>query len=81
MTARTGWMMLIVANVLLYCVLNFYETCSAQSKDSGVRTFANAIEQRFEMLDQLTEIKNLLKEQNRLLKSGNIKVIVVEKNQ
>jgi hypothetical protein len=76
MTRRTGLMLLVIANVLCYCVLGFYQTGAAQS---GSRpTLANPVEERKEIISNLEEIKNLLKEQNALLRSGQVKVIVTE---
>jgi len=68
---------LLIANVLIYCVLSFYQMGAAQN--SAPRpTIANPVQQREEMLSQLEDIKTLLKEQNALLKSGQVKVIVTE---
>ena len=76
MTRKSGLMLLVIANVLCYCVLSFYQTGAAQS---GSRpTLANPVEERKEVISNLEEIKNLLKEQNALLRSGQVKVIVTE---
>ena len=76
MTRKSGLMLLVIANVLCYCVLSFYQTGAAQS---GSRpTLANPVEERKEMISNLEEIKGLLKEQNALLRSGQVKVIVTE---
>ena len=76
MKRRAGWALLLVANVLCYCVLSFYQTTDAQQRTGGEPPFANSIEQRNEMVAQLREIKELLKEQNALLRSGNLRVVV-----
>ena len=76
MTRKSGVMLLLIANVLCYCVLNFYQTGAAQS---GSRpTLANPVEERKEVISNLEDIKTLLKEQNALLRSGQVKVIVTE---
>ena len=76
MPRKTGWMLLLMANALVYCVLSFCQTTDAQS---GVRpTLSDPAEERKEMISNLEEIKNLLKEQNALLRSGQVKVIVTE---
>jgi len=75
MTRRTVWALLIAANVLCYCVLSFYRTTDAAVKPAPP-PFANAVEQRMEMVNQLREIKELLKEQNALLSSGKLSVVV-----
>jgi hypothetical protein len=77
MPRKTGLMLLIVANVLCYCVLSFYQTGNAQSSTPRP-TLANAPEDRQAIITNLEEIKTLLKEQNALLKSGDVKVIVTE---
>lgn len=63
-------LVLLAANALALCVLGFYSTTSAAPL--GTPPFADAVEQRGEMLKQLREIKDLLKEQNALLR-GNAK--------
>jgi hypothetical protein len=58
-------------------VLSFYQTGAAQN--SAPRpTLANSPETRREMIASLEEIRDLLKEQNALLRSGQVKVIVTE---
>lgn len=79
MTRRTNWAVLIAANVLFYCVLSFYQTSSAAPQPTRL-PFANAVEQRIETVKLLNEIKELLKEQNALLRSGNLQVVVSEPN-
>ena len=80
---RTGWTVLIVANVLCYCVLSFYQTSDAAQRGStipGKPPFANSVQQRQEMVTLLRDIKGLLREQNAFLRSGELKVIVAEPN-
>ncbi len=77
MPRKTGLMLLVIANVLCYCVLSFYQTSVAQN--SAPRpTLANPVQERIEMISRLEDIRDLLKEQNALLKSGQVKVIVTE---
>jgi hypothetical protein len=76
MTRKSGLMLLVIANVLCYCVLSFYQTGVAQN---GARpTLANPAEEQQEIISNLEQIKGLLKEQNALLRSGQVKVIVTE---
>ena len=76
MPRKSGLMLLLIANVVCYCVLSFYQTGAAQS---GSRpTLANPVQERMQMISNLEEIKDLLKEQNALLRSGQVKVIVTE---
>jgi hypothetical protein len=75
MSQRAGWTLLIAANVLFLCVLSFYRTTAA-APPKAKQPFANAVEQRMEMIKELREIKNLLKEQNALWRSGTVRVVV-----
>lgn len=75
MNRRNQWWLPILAVVVCYCVLSFYRIGAAQS--SSVPTLANAPKDRQAMIANLEEIKNLLKEQNDLLRSGKVKVVVV----
>ena len=58
---------LLAAAVAALCVLGFYSTSGAAPQ--GTPPFIDAVEQRGEMIQQLREIKDLLKEQNALLRS------------
>ena len=80
MSRRALWAMLVVANVLFYCVLSFYGTSdAAQMRGKPAKEpFANSVQQRADMIAQLREIKTLLKEQNALLRSGKLKVVIEE---
>ncbi|MEN6450443.1 MAG: hypothetical protein ABFC96_08130 [Thermoguttaceae bacterium] len=76
MNRATPWWLLVIAAIVCLGVLTFYQASQAQS---GSRpTQSNAPEDRKEMITNLEEIKNLLKEQNALLRSGQVKVIVTE---
>lgn len=70
---RTGWFVAIVASVLLVCVLSFQQQTDAQSR---AEPFVNSGQQRLEMINLLKEISTQLKEQNALLRSGQVTVIV-----
>ena len=77
MAHKTGFMLLVIVNVLFYCVLSFHQTSDAQMS-SPRPTVSNAPEERRELISNLEDIKNLLKEQNALLRSGQVKVIVTQ---
>jgi hypothetical protein len=66
------WTWLVIANVVVAGVLGFYSTLGAQPQ-GGLPPFANPVEQRAEQVRELREIKELLKEQNELLRGGAIK--------
>lgn len=74
----THWIVLVVANVLFCCMLSFYQTSNAAPRGVG-EPFANAVGQRGEMITQLKAIKKLLEQQNALLRSGDLKVVVRDK--
>ncbi|MBC8356509.1 MAG: hypothetical protein H8E66_31395 [Planctomycetes bacterium] len=61
------WIALLSANLLLWGVLSFHESSNA-APPSGQPPFANAVEQRHEMVRELQHIKTLLQEQNQLLR-------------
>lgn len=63
------WMLLVAANALVVGVLGFYSTSGA-APQAGQPPFNNSVEQRESQLRELREIKELLKEQNALLKAG-----------
>jgi len=77
---KTRWtapvLVLAIVNVLFLCVLGLYQTTSAQQPRSSNQPFPNPEEQRGEMINLLTEIKALVKEQNALLRSGDLRVVV-----
>ena len=78
MRRRTGWALLVAANVLCYCVLSFYQADAASPRAGVKPPFANSVQQRMEMISLLKEIRDQLKQQNALLRSGKLKVIVGE---
>jgi hypothetical protein len=63
------WICLVIANVAAVGVLGFYSTLGA-APQAGQPPFANPVEQRADQLRELREIKELLKEQNELLRGG-----------
>ncbi|MBX7167609.1 MAG: hypothetical protein K1X74_14865 [Pirellulales bacterium] len=72
-----GWKTLVVTHVVSLCMLGFYQSAAAQKPTP--EPFANAVEQRFEMITQLKEINAQLREQNALLRSGKLQVVVAPK--
>lgn len=65
----------LVINVLGWCMLSLQQpSVAAPAKET--QPFANAVEQRFEMIQHLRDISAQLKEQNALLRSGNLRVVV-----
>ena len=69
------WTLLVTLNVLGWCMLCFHENSTAAPGKENA-PFANAVEQRFEIIHQLREVNAQLKEQNALLRSGTLKVVV-----
>ncbi|HOM16711.1 MAG TPA: hypothetical protein PLQ00_05240 [Thermoguttaceae bacterium] len=72
-----GWMVFLWIFVLICGVLSLYRT-SGTAAPAPVEPFANAVAQRSEMIAHLKEIRDLLKEQNALLKSGELRVVLVQ---
>ena len=66
---------LLTVNLAGLCMLGFHRP-SAAAPGAGNEPFANAVEQRAEMIAELREISTLLKEQNALLRSGELKVVI-----
>ena len=65
------WLALVAVNAVAIGVLGFYSTSgAAPNPQAGQPPFNNAVEQREGMLRELREIKELLKEQNSLLRGG-----------
>ncbi len=73
------WTVLIVANVAVVCVLGLMGSTSAQNVPPQ-GPFINAVEQQLEIVNQLKALNAQIKEQNTLLRSGALQVIVVDKN-
>lgn len=79
MRHSTAWTLLIMANVLFYCVLSLYQPGIA-AQPSAPAQIANPIQQRADMLGELQQIRELLTEQNKLLHSGKLRVVVIEQD-
>jgi hypothetical protein len=71
------WGLLIAVNVLCWYMLGLQQPrLAAGPHDNGELPFANSVVQRFETIDQLKQINAQLKEQNALLRSGTLRVLV-----
>ena len=70
MRRRIGQSLLMAAAVGLCCVLSFHRAGDAAPAPAKA-PFANAVDQRFQMINELKEIRVLLKEQNTLLREQN----------
>jgi len=66
---RSRWTWLVAANLAALGMLGFYSQLGA-APPAGQPPFANPIDQRLDMIRELREIKELLKEQNDLLRGG-----------
>ncbi len=73
MISRSRWVTTILAVVVCCCVLSFYRaTAVAQRTPSPPKPpFASSVEQRIETVNQLKAIRELLQEQNRLIRDQN----------
>jgi hypothetical protein len=67
------WVVLVAANAVMLCVLGLYRPAPVASQTPR-EPFANATAQRAEMVELLKQINAQLKEQNALLRSGELKV-------
>jgi len=76
---NSRWTWLVTGNLALLCMLGFYSTLGA-APPAGQPPFANPIDQRQDMIRELHEIKELLKEQNSLLRAGAEKNAAVKAN-
>lgn len=76
MIRRASCVLLLTAIVVCYGVLSFYPCHAAPA--TGGQPLANPVEQREEMIAELKEIKELLKKQNVLLRSGTLKVVIAK---
>ena len=63
------WIALITCNIVAWSMLSFFGTTGAAPR----QPFSNAVEQRQQMIRELTDIKALLKEQNALLRAADEK--------
>ena len=77
MTAKKSLWLLMAANAVFLCVLSFYRTSPA-APPGPPQVFANPVAQRDAIIEQLKETNRLLREQNALLRGGQISVVVVE---
>jgi hypothetical protein len=66
------WTALVALNLTCWGVFGAYQVSQAQSK-GGQLPFANSNEQRSDIVREVKEIKDLLKEQNALLREGAAK--------
>ena len=71
------WMALVAFNVLSFALLGWHRPSGAEPRESN-QPFANAEEQRGEIINELKQLNALIKEQNTLLRSGKLRVIVAD---
>ncbi len=65
---------LVLVNVVAWYMLGFSQR-NSMAQQSVRAPFANSVEQRGEMIEQLRAIHAELREQNELLRSGQLEVI------
>ncbi len=74
MSRRFGWAMLVAAGMVFGGALGSYErihAAPARDRDAAVD------DQDTDLVDQMREVKNELKDINKLLHSGTLRVMVV----
>jgi hypothetical protein len=69
------WKYLLAANLLAWGMLGLLQTSLGVDREPA-QPFANAEEQRMQIIELLQETNALLKEQNALLRSGKLQVVV-----
>lgn len=69
------WTLLLALCAVGLGVLSLYRSTEAAPPVAQL-PFANSVEQRFEIINQLKETNALLREQNALLRSGKLRVQV-----
>lgn len=67
---KSRWTWLITANLLAWCLFGLYPLTQAQQPKGPQLPFANSNEQRSDLVKEVREIKDLLKETNALLREG-----------
>ncbi len=79
-TPNRRWLVVAVAAALIFGVLSLYQASDAAPRQ---QPFGNSLEQRQEQIALLTEISELLKQQNALMRehnallsSGKLQVVV-----
>ncbi|HEX3997295.1 MAG TPA: hypothetical protein VHX65_01980 [Pirellulales bacterium] len=72
---KLSFFALLLVNLVVLGVLGLYQPKTGLTQEAAP-PFANAVEQRNEIIAQLKEINAQLHEQNELLHSGNMKVLV-----
>jgi len=67
---KNPWAIMLITSVVTACgMLGLYRTACAQQQRGNPLPFSNSVEQREEMVRELKEIKELLREQNTLLRT------------
>lgn len=74
--SRSRWTTLLIVNVALWCVLGFYRDSNAFQQRQSNEPFANSVEQRMQMIAELRQLNEQMKEQNELLRSGKLQVLL-----
>ena len=76
MTRRTVWALTTITLLAACCMLGLYQTGTAAPPKGSEIPFVPPAEQRVEMVNLLREIRDALKEQNELLRSGSLRVVI-----
>jgi hypothetical protein len=70
MPHRIPWPLALAAGAVCCCVLSFYQATDAAPPAENL-PFANAVQQRMDMIAELKAIHALLQEQNTLVREQN----------
>jgi len=76
MMRRTLYAAAMLGALAVVYMLGLYQALDVAPARGANPPFANSVEQRFDSVNLLREIRDLLKEQNDLLRSGSLRVVV-----
>ena len=79
--SRLGWTLLVLLNLTLVSMLGFFDRAALPRAEGQIPSapFVNAAEVQLEVVQQLKTLNALVKEQNALLRSGQLRVVVDSK--
>ncbi|HEX4131335.1 MAG TPA: hypothetical protein VHZ24_14945 [Pirellulales bacterium] len=69
------WTVLVTLNIAAICVLGLFQATLAQNPPV-YPPFNNAVDMQLEIVTQLKELNRQVREQNNLLRSGQMQVVV-----
>ena len=80
MSRKPAFWMVVATNALVLCVLGFYRNSPA-APGGQTLPFGDSGAQRTEIVEQLKQVNRLLRQQNVLLESGRLTVVLTDKKE